>query len=708
MDGLVSQLGYETPPPAPAPTSASASPPKPREGSPGSVSGSDGATGSEATRLLDASQLSSGPTSGKATPTAVSTAAAAAAGPPTPADLSDKLADVAASPAMLVDGSPSESLDYAKKEILDKFFDDKGNYKYIYFIEDSESDSESDEEYTPGKTQTGGVEEEQRTKYQRIETAYAKSLSEDDKNALLGNDLGADVAETIQLILSNKDLAMLGLERKHWEVPNPTQQCITAGIAPGRPCWLCGNPVNMGYGGANVKGKRMSVCSPDDNQYECEHVLPGAFMLFLKKMINNMLGDQGRDAAIEAKLYDSSCHICNTTKSDGVYIRAKWVGGGSAAAAAAGERLEFSPHNEKIMVDILTFILSTRIGQTVELNRYKEVESGRSTGRESATAKFAAREAARQAVIREDQERKPICSNRDAVVSYVAKMSGGERVISRSTFTSITTVAEDVNEDTLKAITDALPPRIEGEVRNTAAKSAETAVAFTIAPRFNNLTRAVIEQITPADITAAGAIRFESATHIRMDMFNFLTTEKGGKPMGENTTFDKLFKVPAPPAPSAVPGVAAAPAAVVDLAAGSEDDTAAPTPLRMSSEAKEHLAALRTAKIPMSVDREKAWAWIRTRYMAIWTRMNELCGILNRDHKQIETSAHSLAKQPLLTLEDIDTLDVWSKVVLPGEAASRGKRARSSEGGFRFTVHRRSETRQTKKNRRRKVIEVNV
>ena len=334
MDGLVSQLGYETPPPAPAPTSASASPPKPGEQrSPGS--GSDGATGSEATRLLDASKLSSGPTSGKVTPTAVSTAAAAAAGPPTPADLSDKLADVTASAPMLVDGSSLKPIDDAKEEILNKFFDDKGNYKYIYFIEDSESDSESDKEYTAAETLSGGAEEEQRTKYQRIETAYAKSLSEDDKKALLGNDLGADVAETIQLILSNKDLAMLGLERKHWEVPNPTQQCITAGIPPRTPCWLCGNPVNMGHGGAIIKGKRMSVCNPDDNQYECEHVLPGAFMLFLKKMINVTLGAEGTDKAKEAKLYDSSCHICNTTKSDGVYIRARWVGGGSAAAAAA-------------------------------------------------------------------------------------------------------------------------------------------------------------------------------------------------------------------------------------------------------------------------------------------------------------------------------------------------------------------------------------
>ena len=615
----------------------------------------------------------------------------------------------------VLDDAQTKSLDDAKKEILDKFFDADGNYKYMYFIEDDESDSDSDSKKESEAGQTGGVEPEQGAKYQRIRTAYYKSLSDDDKKALLGNDLGADVAETIQLILSppppSKHLAMLGLERKHWEVPNPTQQCITAGIPPGRPCWLCGNPVNMGYGGAIVKGKRMSVCSPDDNQYECEHVLPGAFMLFLKKMINITLGADGARDAREARLYDSSCHICNTTKSDGVYIKAYWSG-----AAGAGRSLMFSPHNEKIMVDILTFILSTRIGQTVELNRYKEDEvsgSSSSAGRSSMAARLAAREAALQTAIREDHDKKPICSNRDAVVSYINSMSSGERVITRSSFTSITTVADPVNQDTVKAIADALPPSIVGEVRNTAAKSAETAVAFTTAPRFNNLTRAVIEQITPADIAAAGAIPFPPKTHIRMDMFNFLTTELDGKDMGEKGTFYRVFNVP-DPVVSIVPG-AAAPEPPADLAPASGPPAVA-APSRMSSETRDisqnRLSALDAAGIPKSVDREKAWAWIRTRYMEIWTRMNELCGILNREHERIEGSVRSLAEQPLLTSENIDTLEAWSQVRepagAPAESVGTKKRRR---GGMSFTVHRRSETRQTKKNRRMRkprVIEVNV
>jgi len=698
MSGLVSQQGYETPAPAPAPASASASPLKPEEQrSPGS----DGATGSEApTVILNASQEKPSPVSGEVTPTAASAAAAAAEGPPTAADLSDKLADVAASPAMLVDESPLKPIDEAKEEILNKFFDADGNYKYIYFIEDSESDSESESEKESDAGQTGGAEPDEVAKYDSIVLAYKASLTPDDKNALIGNYLEADVAETIQLILSRKNnLAMLGLERKNWEVPNPTQQCITAKISSERPCWLCGNPVNMGHGGAIIKGKRMSVCNPDDNQYECEHVLPGAFMLFLKKMINVTLGADGTDKAKEAKLYDSSCHICNTTKSDGVYIRAKWVEGGAAAAAAAAEkRLVFSPHNEKIMVDILTFILTTRIGQTVEVKRYDEPPAQGNTPADRLRAQLAARAAA----IQEDKDKKPICSNRDAVVSYVAKGTG-QRVISRSTFTSITAVAELENPDTLKGITAALPDRIEEPVRTAAAKSAEAAVAFTIAPRFNNLTRAVIEQITAPEITAAAAIPFPPETYIRMQTFNWLTTERGN-PMGENKTFDKLFRVPEPVGPSALPGVAAAAPAVADLAAA-PGPAAVPAPPRIS-DAKEHLDALGAARIPLTVDREKAWAWIRTRYMAIWTRMNELCGILNRENDRIEASCNLLTQQPLLTVLNIDTLDAWSKV--PTAAAARGKRTRVGGERLRFTIRRRSESRQTKKNRRRRVIEVNV
>jgi hypothetical protein len=92
--------------------------------------------------------------------------------------------------------------------------------------------------------------------------------------------------------------------------------------------------------------------------------------------------------------------------------------------------------------------------------------------------------------------------------------------------------------------------------------------------------------------------------------------------------------------------------------------------------------------------------------------MNELCGILNRDRVQIEVLVRSLAEQLLLTADDIDALDAWSKVKVPAgaPAASEVGTKRRRRGGFRFTIRRRSETRQTKKNKMRKprVIEVNV
>jgi hypothetical protein len=189
----------------------------------------------------------------------------------------------------------------------------------------------------------------------------------------------------------------------------------------------------------------MSVCSPFENQYECEHVLPGVLMLFLKKMVNVTLGDAGKRAAREANLYDSSCHICNVTKSDGLYIKAYWQG------PAAGRTLVFSPHNEKIMLDILSFVIATRSGQTLELRRAPT----RAPVGEGATAY-------RERMIRETkaeyQQTDPICSNRKAVVAYTSAIErGAELVVSRSVFTSVTAVAEPADQTVVDTIATSLP-----------------------------------------------------------------------------------------------------------------------------------------------------------------------------------------------------------------------------------------------------------
>jgi hypothetical protein len=240
----------------------------------------------------------------------------------------------------------------AKKTILDSFLEEDGSYKFIHFLEsDSESESESESEIgeeapaneseAVGGSLYGGAV----LKADEISTNYPEYIPVDLKNILVGNTRGTDVAEAIQKVLTLPSYpAILGLKRDQWEKPDPTVQCNSAGVRPSdaahKKCWLCGNPVNMGAN-AVVNGKRMSVCNPDENRFDCEHVLPGIFMLFLKMMRNKSLPDTASGQARDAELYASSCHMCNTIKSDKLYIKAEWVNdmppapAGLAAAAAA-------------------------------------------------------------------------------------------------------------------------------------------------------------------------------------------------------------------------------------------------------------------------------------------------------------------------------------------------------------------------------------
>jgi len=630
--------------------------------------------------------------------------------------------------------------------ILDRFLWADGTYKFIYFINGkSEGEPETpapaeaeairvDEADADGEGQTGGAGDEEL--YDRIKTAHFQKIDvlPGYKSVLLGtrND---DVANIIQEVLALKDgWALCGLKRDDWEKPDPTVQCSIAKITR-TPCWLCGNPVNIGQGGIELAGKRMSVCSPSDNQYECEHVLPGVFMLFLKRMINNTLRDPGRDAAIAARLYDSSCKICNGTKSDGVYIKARWVEGGAAAsaaaaAAAAEKRLEFSPHNEKIMVDVLTFIVATRVGQEVEISRTEDpiaaatidaeaVAAGQAAAAtkdipaEKRKANVAAREAVRKrykdmadgrlgAAIERDKDTKPICSNRQAVVSYTTSSSKGVEIVSRSTFTSITTVTYSKTDPAAKEFTDKISGVLGPTFSPEAALSAEQAAAYNHndAKLYNNLTRAVIEQ----DLGPAPPSPVDPVAHINIADFDYLVTDKKKGDFFEKTFFSSVFDVP-DPAASALPAAAAAPA--IPLAPAGP-----PERVEQVKVEKQYEENLRRAGVELKVDRNKARKWILNTYLAIRGRMAILCDLLNdpKNNPDIVAQTHRLATEPLLTADDIDALDAWSKVKVPAgaPAASEVGTKRRRKGGFRFTIHRRSETRQTKKNRRRKVIEVNV
>jgi len=645
-----------------------------------------------------------------------------------------------------VDPSTEEGIN----KILDHFLWTDGTYKFIYFIngksEDepqtpapAEAEAISVDEIPPvipatvveereaieapppaveagtgGEGQTGGAGEE--ALYERIKSAHVQKIDALPayKNVLLG--IGKDdVANIIQEVLALKDgWAMCGLKRDDWEKPDPTLQCSIANITR-TPCWLCGNPVNIGQGGIELAGKRMSVCSPSDNQYECEHVLPGVFMLFLKRMINATLNPGQWEAAKNARLYASSCKICNGTKSDGVYIKARWVEGAAAAAAAAAaaeKRLEFSPHNEKIMVDVLTFIVATRVGQEVEISREEtsapqapRKKRGISTQQRLSTAVAAAKAAqtARlETAIARDKDTKPICSNRQAVVSYTTSSSKGAEIVSRSTFTSITTVTYSKTDPAANDFTDKIRGVLGDAFSPEAALSAEQAAAYNHrdAKLYNNLTRAVIEQ----DLGPAPPSTVDPAAHIDITEFDYLVTDKKKGDFFEKGFFSSVFNVPDPTA-SALPGAAAV--APVSLAPAGP-----PARVDQVKVDAQHVDDLSRAGVELKVDRDKARKWILNTYLTIRGRMAILCDLLNdpKNNPDIVAQTHRLATEPLLTDGDITALDAWSKVKVPaGPPAAQGvgtKRGR--RGGLRFTIHRRSETRQTKKNRRRKVIEVSV
>jgi hypothetical protein len=577
----------------------------------------------------------------------------------------------------------SKSLDDAKEDILNTFLDKQGKYRFIYISKDeSESDEEEEEEEEEEEQEGGsGVGQKRRRvddsgsspadKYSQAKENYTKYISE-ETGAILTHGENTegptvDVAETTLLLLSQdkpgtKFPALLGLDRTVWETPSATTQCSRAKVLSDRPCWMCGNPVNMGQSGSLINGKRMSVCDPDDNQFECEHVLPGVFMLFLKMMINKTLPGK-EQSAIDANLYDSSCHICNTVKSNGLYIKSSWK----------GDALEFSPHPEKIMADIVTFIVSTRVGQTVELQRvFTQAEVGAAI----ASAKL---------------RPPPICSSKPAVHFYGSvKKADGEFSIFRSVFTSITSVAEPVNEDVKAKFATALGDTSTPE----AAAAAEEAAAYAVARRFNNLTRATIEYPSPPPPPAAADA--DTLPPLDVYLIRYLLSEA---PAEKKLLWD-VVKLPTE-AESGVPYLAAVvpnpnPDGTMAQAAPHLEDTTSGTEKR---------AALLEADIPLSVDRKKAWNWIHSRYVAIYTRMKALCEKLNdaATNKDIVTATKKLATEPLLTLQAIKDLGALSKIKPLVDPTPPAR-----VGGVHITIRRRSDARTTKKNKKRRTIDVRV
>jgi len=773
--------GFETPTPAP--------PGKPRQGSPGSA---DGATGAS---------TASGDASGVETPTAESRAAAEAAGSPIAANLLGLLAAVApADPA-------AAALKKFKTAVLDSFLhpaeagSTKRKYKYVYFVMDRPDDADTDVVSSSTGAmvlddgQSGGMP--RRGRDERAESArqaaqrsladrpvsrseqYLYDKNKENYKSYIDNDtdvngvktkdvldnsyrgaIPINVAEKILLWLGKKGKqsgekfpALLGLDRNDWENPDATRQCVKAGVNPRSPCWLCGNSVGMGQAGVTIPntGERVSVCNHRDNQYECEHVLPGVFMLFLKRMENVSL-PIARDSY--NRLYDSSCHIDNTVKDNGLYLKAVWSNPGVGRTEET--KLVFSPNNENIMLDILTFILSTRLSDTTEIARIgtgeayprypglpdnpdgnpargfteQQIEAEAENvivGRGSLGTIEAAGNEAWPSVLPPGGNplAPPMCSGRNAVHFYSISKKEGVHVISRSTISSIASVALPEMADVVAGLKASItaPPGVQeanaDAERDKEARAAERAIAFTRAVRYNNYTRALIEITQIPQIPV-----IPEASALDYGAFNNLVNDVD-YPFQRSMRYVLSRAVLAPPGPAAPPpppAAAAAPARPLLATTGNMERIAA-------------LASLKAAGIPLDIDPEKAWSWISNRYISIWNRINEICGILNNpdNNPTIVNYTINLATNPLLTAQEVVYLGAIGKIKLKvssaaaeaaeaaGEellaqeaeeaAAAQGgpaKRARTGEGGFRFTIRRRSETRQTKKNRRRKVIEVNV
>jgi hypothetical protein len=127
--------------------------------------------------------------------------------------------------------------------------------------------------------------------------------------------------------LAMNALGYHGFKRRQFETTRVGDQCRGVGIDDRRPCWLCGNPVNLfkdirGPKSITSNGGEFRMCEPDNNAFQCEHLLPAGLMAFLDYLyINEVRPSDPSNRAIMIQLYDSSCRTCNRIKTNNIYIR---------------------------------------------------------------------------------------------------------------------------------------------------------------------------------------------------------------------------------------------------------------------------------------------------------------------------------------------------------------------------------------------------
>jgi hypothetical protein len=538
-----------------------------------------------------------------------------------------------------------------------------------------------------------GTEATIRDAYVASSREYA-SYIDAGKRAILAGGPG-NVAETVQQVLSIKKFpAFLGLERSKWEKPNAGTQCtrVPDPMRNKGKCWLCGNPVPIA--GAALPGAPdgtpVSVCGPDNN-FECEHVLPAPFMFFTKTLINDLIIPEP-EAGVKRLLYDSSCKLCNGIKDNGLYLKASWE----------GDRLKFEPNNENIIVDILMFLVSTRITKgrevfTGPLNSrlppwpgipatYGELNpaivipapppdinwpasaldpSWRRSGPPNDPCETPwIYNPIRDAPPCGGEDDEPSESDDDEApapaVAVAAAAAAAAPPLNRG---------PAVHFFSLKRVSVPVRPGCDEKyVKLSVSQQHFTSIATVGERKFHNLARAA------AEYASDGVVDRGVAPSLDMDYLSWLV----GKNVG---VLDLL-----PISPE------------WELNLGRE--AAILVSVNNEGSLRAAMKSLQAAGIPQDVNRNKAWNWIRGRFEEIHRRMVEVCQYFNREQNEvIVASARRLATTPVLTAENFIALNKLPN--LPPLPRAGGRR-------LRFTIRRRSESRQTKKNRRRRVIEVNV
>ena len=159
------------------------------------------------------------------------------------------------------------------------------------------------------------------------------------------------VEKTYDLAMSA--LGYYGLKRRQFETTRVGDQCRGVGIDDRKPCWLCGNPVNLFKGvrgpmSYTMNGAEFRMCEPDNNSFQCEHILPAGLMAFLDYLyINEGYPDNPANRAIMNQLYESSCKTCNRIKTNNLYIR----------STLGGLFAMFEPNAYEIQKDVIAFFL---------------------------------------------------------------------------------------------------------------------------------------------------------------------------------------------------------------------------------------------------------------------------------------------------------------------------------------------------------------